>query len=385
MQPFTGSAQAWNELIAGLPHPHLLQTWEWSQVKAPGGWQTMPMFWSSQGQADSSRQPDKVEAAAMVLRRGLPVRGFASKMCVLYVPRGPLLDWDQPALRRRVLNDLEELARQQGAIFIKMDPDVLLGTGIPGTEAAVEMAGGQAVVADLRERGWFLSPEQIQFRNTVMIDLSPSEEQLLANMKQKTRYNLRLAQKKGVSVRLGTLEDLPLLYRMYAETSVRDEFVIREESYYQLVWRTFMGNPALPGALQPFSEPLIAEVEGQAIAAVSVFYFAGQAIYLFGMSRPAQREKMPNYLLQWEAMRRAKSLGCSLYNLWGAPNEFNEQDSLWGVFRFKEGLGGTVWRTPGAWDFTPRPLLHRLYTQALPRLMDVMRLRGRKRMRQFIS
>jgi peptidoglycan pentaglycine glycine transferase (the first glycine) len=385
MQPFTGSAQAWNELIAGLPQPHLLQTWEWSQVKAPAGWQAMPMFWSSQEEAGSSRQPGKVEAAAMVLRRGLPVRGFASKMCVLYVPRGPLLDWDQPALRRRVLNDLEELARQQGAIFIKIDPDVLLGTGIPGTEAAIEVAGGQAVVADLRERSWFLSPEQIQFRNTVMIDLSPSEERLLANLKQKTRYNLRLAQKKGVRVRVGTLEDLPLLYRMYAETSVRDEFVIREESYYQLVWRTFMGNPALPGALQPFSEPLIAEVEGEAIAAVSVFYFAGQAIYLFGMSRPAQREKMPNYLLQWEAMRRAKSLGCTLYNLWGAPDEFNEQDSLWGVFRFKEGLGGMVWRTPGAWDFTPRPLLHRLYTQALPRVMDVMRLRGRKRTRQFIS
>ena len=86
-----------------------------------------------------------------------------------------------------------------------------------------------------------------------------------------------------------------------------------------------------------------------------MFYFAGQAIYLFGMSRDEHREKMPNYLLQWEAMRRAKALGCRIYNLWGAPNVFNESDDLWGVFRFKEGLGGYVFRSLGAWDFTPNP------------------------------
>ena len=84
------------------------------------------------------------------------------------------------------------------------------------------------------------SSDQIQFRNTVMIDLSPSEDEMLARMKQKTRYNVRLADKKGVTVRTGTLEDLPMLYKMYAETSVRDGFVIRDEGYYQTVWQTFM-------------------------------------------------------------------------------------------------------------------------------------------------
>ncbi len=108
-------------------------------------------------------------------------------------------------------------------------------------------------------------------------------------------------------------------------------------------------------------------MDGEAVAAVSMFYFAGQAIYLFGMSRDEHREKMPNYLLQWEAMRRAKALGCRIYNLWGAPDEFNESDGLWGVFRFKEGLGGYVLRTIGAWDFTPNPLLYKLYTEVLPR------------------
>ena len=86
-----------------------------------------------------------------------------------------------------------------------------------------------------------------------------------------------------------------------------------------------------------------------------MFYFAGQAIYLFGMSRDEHREKMPNYLLQWEAMRRAKALGCTIYNLWGAPNEFDESDGLWGVFRFKEGLGGYVSRTHRRLGFHSQP------------------------------
>jgi lipid II:glycine glycyltransferase (peptidoglycan interpeptide bridge formation enzyme) len=103
------------------------------------------------------------------------------------------------------------------------------------------------------------------------------------------------------------------------------------------------------------------------------------------MSRETHREKMPNYLLQWEAMRRAKALGCRTYNLWGAPDVFDESDGLWGVYRFKEGLGGVVSRTIGAWDFTPNPLLYKMYTQVLPRLMDIMRARGKAKTRQSIA
>ncbi len=219
-----------------------------------------------------------------------------------------------------------------------------------------------------------------------MIDLNLSEDDLLASMKQKMRYNLRLAQKKGVTVRIGKRQDLPGLYRMYAETSVRDGFLIRSEDYYQTVWRTFDKPPAGISSLStPFHQALIAEVEGQPLAALSLFYFAGQAIYLFGMSRDQDREKMPNHLLQWEAIRRAKALGCRIYNLWGAPDKFDESDGLWGVFRFKEGLGGYVLRTIGAWDFTPNPLLYKLYTQTLPKVMDVMRVRGKAKTRQSLG
>ena len=102
--------------------------------------------------------------------------------------------------------------------------------------------GGQAVMSELKRRGWRYSSDQIQFKNTVQIDLNPSEEEFLARMKQKTRYNIRLAEKKGVSVRVGTKKDLPLLYKMYAETSIRDGFVIRAEGYYKTVWETFMAG-----------------------------------------------------------------------------------------------------------------------------------------------
>jgi lipid II:glycine glycyltransferase (peptidoglycan interpeptide bridge formation enzyme) len=160
---------------------------------------------------------------------------------------------------------------------------------------------------------------------------------------------------------------------MYAETSARDGFVIRDEGYYQTVWQTFMRSE------MPRCEPLIAEVDGEAAAAIFLFMFAGSAYYIYGMSREAHREKMPTYLLQWEAMKRAKVAGCTVYDLWGAPDEFNETDSMWGVYRFKEGLGGRVVRTLGAWDFAPNSLWYAMYARVMPKVLDIMRSRGRAR------
>jgi lipid II:glycine glycyltransferase (peptidoglycan interpeptide bridge formation enzyme) len=255
----------------------------------------------------------------------------------------------------------------------------VLGTGVPASESEVVDANGQLVMKELKRRGWEYASDQIQFKNTVLIDLNPTEEEMLARMKQKTRYNIRLAEKKGVKVRVGTKDDLPMLYKMYAETSVRDGFVIRDEGYYQTVWNLFMSSA------EPRCEPLIAEVDGESIAAIFVFYFAGRAYYVYGMSRDLHREKMPTYLLQWEAMKRAKAKGCAVYDLWGAPDVFDESDSLWGVYRFKDGLGGQVVRTLGAWDFAPSPLWYKLYSEIIPRMLDVMRSRGKARTKQNLG
>ena len=390
---------AWNDLLARLPNPHFLQTFEWGQVKARVGWTPHYAVWLEDGSWSQprvagpiSRFESQAQAAALILKRSIPIRGLAARLSVLYLPKGPNLDWTDALLRDRVLNDLQAFAKREGAIFLKIDPDVVLSTGVPGSETDRPASAGRAIEADLSRRGWRFSSEQVQFRNTVLIDLAPSEDEMLARMKQKTRYNIRLAVKKGVTVRLGAPADWPLLYRMFAETSVRDGFVIRDEQYYQTVWSLFKPDVAVPALglskgriSQPFSEPLIAEVEGEPVAAIFVFYFAGRAYYVYGMSRETHRERMPNYLLQWEAMCRAKAAGCTLYDLWGAPEGFNESDGMWGVFRFKEGLGGEVVRTLGAWDFAPNRLTYRLYTDLMPRLLGLMRARGKARTHEQIA
>jgi lipid II:glycine glycyltransferase (peptidoglycan interpeptide bridge formation enzyme) len=376
----------WDLLITGLPDPHLLQTYEWGQVKAKYGWSPFYAVWDASGEfhvaAGAKGLPSfqaPPVAAALILKKMVIRRGLAARLSILYAPKGPLLDWSNRSLRGRVLDDLQSLAKKQGAIFLKIDPDVVLGTGVPGSEADIHDENGKAAGSELERRGWLLSPDQIQFRNTVVIDLSGSEEEMLARMKQKTRYNVRLAEKKGVTIRTGSVQDLSLLFRMYAETSVRDGFVIRDEGYYQAVWKIFMAQES------PRCEPLIAEVGREPVAAIFLFLFAGRAYYLYGMSREAHREKMPAYLLQWEAMRRAKEAGCKFYDLWGAPDEFNGRDSLWGVYRFKKGLGGHVVRTLGAWDYAPNKLWYKLYAEVMPRLLDVMRSRGKSQTRRTLE
>jgi len=375
MHIFNGQPSEWDQIISSLPDPHFLQTWEWAQVKAKYGWESMPFIWQSE-----TGNRELIVAAAMILKRTVSFRGMF-KLNVLYIPKGPLMDWTDTLLVARVLDDLQAFAKKDKAIFLKIDPDVTLGTGIPGSEDSREDNGGQAVRSELKRRGWSDSSEQIQFRNTVIIDLSATEEEMLARMKQKTRYNIRLAEKKGVTVRAGSVNDLSMLYKMYAETSVRDGFVIRDEEYYQTVWKIFMQS--LHG--QPSAQPLIAEVNDEPVAAIFLFSFARRAYYVYGMSRGAHREKMPTYLLQWEAMKRAKTAGCVTYDLWGAPDEFNESDSMWGVFRFKEGLGGGVVCTLGAYDYAPNKLLYKLYAEVMPRLLDVMRSRGRERTQQALE
>jgi lipid II:glycine glycyltransferase (peptidoglycan interpeptide bridge formation enzyme) len=382
MREFTGPEEGWNRIIAHFPGSHLLQTHEWSQVKSAYGWQPMPHVWHELHPGTTSLEP-KVVAAAMILGKKISLAGVPTIFNIYYCPKGPLLNWENQVLCRRVLNDLESFSRQQRGLFVKIDPDVIIGRGLPGTDEAVEAQSGLDVSIELKRRGWRFSSEQIQFRNSVIMDLTPSEDDILAGMKQKTRYNIRLAAKKGVSIRRGTLEDLPMLYRMYAETSVRDGFIIRDQRYYVTVWSLFMKTDH--GGDYPRAIPLIAEVEGEPVAAVFVFQFLHRAYYLYGMSRESHREKMPNHLLQWEAIKYAKAAGCREYDLWGAPEVFNETDTMWGVYKFKEGLGGKVVRTLGAWDFTPHPFWYMLYTETAPRLLNAMRNRGMQRTRQHLE
>jgi peptidoglycan pentaglycine glycine transferase (the first glycine) len=359
----------WNQRIKTLPGAHALQTWEWAQVKSSFGWEPHPLVWQSEF--------GEVLAGALVLQRRMINQVFAMRLSVMYVPRGPLLDWSDRELAQRVLQDLQAFAKKNGAIFIKIDPDLPIGFGIPGEEDADANPAGEAILALVKSEGWRFSDEQIQFRNTVEVDLGPDEEDLLMRMKSKTRYNIRLAARRGVTVEPGGVADIDLLNQMYAHTSVRDDFLIRSKAYYEAVWRTFFKAG--------LAEPLIAKIEGQPVGAVIIFRFAGRAWYIHGMSLDEHRDKMFNYRLQWEAMLRAKQAGCHTYDMWGAPDTFNEEDPLWGVYRFKDGFGGRVVRTLGAWDLPTRPLIYRLYSNILPGILGWMRKRGKSTTKRSMS
>ena len=359
----------WNDKIRSLPGAHLLQTVEWAHIKAEVGWQAAPMLWP-----DAAGSP---QAAALFLVRKAALTKFGPSVSIGYIPRGPMLDWSNIKLRQQVLADIQAYARRLNVLFVKIDPELSLGTGVPGREDAWEDPVGRAVMAEWQSAGWRFSASQVQFRNTALLDPAGSEEDWLKRMKQKTRYNLRLAQRDGVTIRQVEPAEFEHLYQMYAETSVRDGFVIRGQEYYLAVWQTFYTAGMLV--------PLLAEVDGQPVAGLMLFTLGQSAWYLYGMSTGLHREKMPNYLLQWQAMCIAKERGCTRYDLWGAPDVFDESDSMFGVFRFKEGLGATVLRTIGAWDYIVHPMGYTLYQQVLPRILNVLRRNRKAETRQEIG
>lgn len=340
------NAAAWDALLQRWPRPHVLQSWLWGMCKAQTGWRAAR--WRI-GPAD------RPLAAAAMLTRRLGRLPFA----VAYVPKGPTLDWSDDAAVDAALASIERTARRQGALFVKIDPDV-----------PADAAYAPAVQRTLQTRGWRPSSEQIQFRNTMLIDLIDEEEALLARMKPKWRYNIRLASRRGVQVRAGGPEDLATFYALYAETSARDGFLIRPYPYYRTIWEAFLGTGQ--GHL------LLAAAEGQIIAGVFLLRFGPTAWYFYGASSARGRNLMPNHLLQWEAMRWARAQGCTVYDLWGAPDTLSEQDPLWGVYHFKEGFGGRFTAWLGAWDYAVTRAGYWLYTTVMPRLLDLMRRRSKR-------
>jgi lipid II:glycine glycyltransferase (peptidoglycan interpeptide bridge formation enzyme) len=331
---------AWNQALLELPQPHVLQSWEWGALKSRHGW--LASRWLVRDSQGTAR------AGALVLRRQIS----RLPISLLYVPKGPIVDHGDARALEAILAHLEHLARRRGSVFVKIDPDV-------GVSDAT-------FIDRLLDRGW-QSAEQVQFRNTMALDLAQDEEALLAAMKSKWRYNIRLAARRGVTVQPGVIDDLSLLYGMYRETSLRDGFVIRPFQYYRDAWGSFIES----GLARPF----IAYVDGDAVAMVIIFRFGDRVWYMYGASRNQHRDKMPNHLLQWEAIRWARSVGCTVYDFWGAPDELAESDPMWGVYRFKQGFGATLEQHIGAYDYVGSRFWYWVYTTVIPRLLNLMRRR----------
>ena len=357
----------WNAALRELPAAHVLQTWEWGAFKQrETGWSPERLLFSDPGGAAAA-------AASILTRRAGPLR-------VMYVPKGPALEYGDPAPLDEVLDHLETLARRRRAVWLKIDPDVIAGTGVPGSAGAGPALPGTPIIADdpagrgvvgiLRARGWRFSASQVQFRNTITLDLTRDEEAILAGMSQSTRRKVRAGPKQGVTVRVAdSPADLQTLYDLYTVTGARQGFLIRPSDYYREAWARFFEA----GLAVAF----LAEWEGRALAGLVLFHFGSKAWYFYGMSSNDERQRMPTYLLQWEAMRWAKAHGYATYDFWGAPDDFRDDDPMWGVYRFKEGFGGTVVRHIGAWDYVPYPALYWAYERLMPRVLAIMRRAAR--------
>jgi peptidoglycan pentaglycine glycine transferase (the first glycine) len=324
---------AWDELAASASGGHVLQSWAWGELKSAFGWRVLRLATGSAG--------------AQVLFRSLPL-GLGS---IAYVPKGPMLNYADEHAFRDLLAKIRPLARQQRAICLKIEPD---------------LEDDPALANRLRTLGFRPSPQTIQPRRTILVDLDAEADESLARMKSKTRYNIRLAGRKGVTVHAGDESDLPAFYRLMQLTAKRDGFGIHTYDYYETSHRLFV--PSDQGRL------LLAEYRGDLLAGLVVLAFGDTACYMYGASSDEHRNLMPAYLLQWEAMRWAREKGCRVYDLWGVPDEDEEtleaqfttrSEGLWGVYRFKRGFGGRLVRTVGAWDLVYAPLRYWLYTLAL--------------------
>jgi lipid II:glycine glycyltransferase (peptidoglycan interpeptide bridge formation enzyme) len=191
-------------------------------------------------------------------------------------------------------------------------------------------------------------------------------------MKQKTRYNIRLAEKKEIHIVPST--NIEKFHEMMVVTGKRDGISAHAQAYYQRAYDLFHAE----GKCELF----FANYEDKPIASIMVFAQEKMAWYMYGASTEVERNRMPTYLLQWEAIRWAKAKGCEWYDLWGIPDMDEEElessftrkqshEGLWGVYRFKRGFGGKVMRSSGAWDRIYFPVIYRIYSQ-------ISKLRGRQ-------
>ena len=357
----------WDGCIKKFPDAHFLQTSLWAKVKLENGWVPFYLIWKdSQG---------NLYAGAMVLERTEKFMSIFS-VKIHYCPKGPLFTEKNKDAINEVLKGLQIFSKKRNGLFIKIDPDFVTEIQTEDIENTSFLAVDPDYPEILKINKWIESKEQIQFCNTIILSLEKSDDQLMKEMKQKTRYNIRLSERKGVQVRIGEMSDLERLFNLYAETAIRDHFVIRSKKYYINLWKRFIEAG--------LAEAIIAELDGELLAAVIIYYFSGRAYYVYGMSSDKNRNLMATYLLQWKAIQRAREKDCIIYDFWGAPDELNESDRMWGVYKFKLGFGGIFIRTVGAWDYPIHKLGYAIYNFVLPKLLGIMRKIGfRKTQREI--
>ncbi|PIU63713.1 MAG: methicillin resistance protein [Armatimonadetes bacterium CG07_land_8_20_14_0_80_59_28] len=331
----------WNNFISLSPVGDVLQTMEWGEIKRFSGWEPLPVAVVAE---------EEIRCAALILKRKVTPLGH----CIFYCPRGPILGDAQEGCFHVLVEGIRELARTHHAILLKVDPAIT--------------AGNEKIERLLKQHGFRVAPDATsgfggtQPRCVMKLDLSKDEATLLAEMKAKTRYNLRLAERKGVEIIDDcTEDDLQTFYNILLETAQRDRFTVRSYPYFQSLWQNLVGSGL--GRL------FIARHGNETLAGTLAFILGKQCWYVYGASSNRHRNLMPNYLIQWRMMQWAKDQGCVVYDFRGVSPEREGvplDDHLAGLNRFKTGFGAEYVEYIGEFDLPLSRFWYPLWTIGKP-------------------
>ncbi len=334
-QIFSEQRKEWNSFAAQEPFFAITQSWEWGEFKEKLGWRVIRL---------AIKEQDKLLAGAQMLIKSIPT-GMAS---IAYIPRGPVGNWQNKSMMSVLLTKLVQVAQQHRAIFLRIEPAHL------NTATLHQFLYGQ----NFQPNSYTNQP-----RATIILDLTQDLDDILGQMRRSTRYNIRYASRKGVTINTGNQEDIPAFYDLMQATGRRAHFSPRIYTYYQQEWDIFSACDR--------AKLFLASYQDQLLGARMIFRFGNQAADIHAGSITNYSKLRPNYLLVWEAIKWAKAQGCTTYDLWGIPDEVgqavyegkelpkeNRNDNLWGVYEFKRGFGKNVVYYTGAYDYV---LLKPLY------------------------
>ena len=281
----------------------------------------------------------------------------------MYAPRGPVLDTRDGELVSRFCAYLRQTALAHRAILLKIDPPVPIED--TDSEANLLHAGFTPVNAD----GF----GGTQPKCVMQLDLDKPADELMASFKEKWRYNIRLAERKGVTVNLDcTRDDLPAFYALLKETAARDGFLVRGRKYFEDMWDMLVPPGYMRLALTYY--------EGKPIAGAIAYLFGDKAMYTYGASSNEHRNVMPNHLMQWKLIQWAAESGCKWYDFRGVSprKQPDGDDHLAGLNRFKEGFSPRFVEYIGEYDMVLSPSYYWLWNVARPWVSRMLKARGRK-------
>ena len=339
-------------ITKNIPEPyHFLQTRFWASFKAMHGW--TPYFF--EGTA-VTQDDNKTKFNITVL-----VRKLKSFVSIAYIPLGIELSEENQKIIQynsaEYLLLLQDTARELKKLLpktvfcIRFDPPIEFFTNEERTEYLRECKKAN----DREKIHLKKSPTDVQPPDTVLLQLDKTEEELLSAMKPKWRYNIRLAEKKGVTVRAAGAENIESFYKVFMETATRDRIAVHGKDYYKSLLELSADVNHVKTTLY------IAEHEGETLAGIITLFTDTEAVYLYGASSDNKRNLMPAYILQWTAIQDAKKFGSQVYDFYGIPPTDDEHHPMHGLYRFKTGFGGTVVHRAGSIDMPVKTVFYAFY------------------------